>query len=107
MFTQSGVSSPGKRVQDESLARIAQSLKAISHPARLAILDLLKGGNLLTVTEIHTKLRLDQAITSQHLSILRAHEIVSSVRQGKNTYYFLRKIAVLDIIDLMRMRPKE
>ena len=80
------------------LERTASSLKAIAHPVRLAMIDLLKDGRRMNVTEIYTALNLEQAVASQHLSILKDRDILASKRQGKHSYYFLKHPEIVDII---------
>jgi DNA-binding transcriptional ArsR family regulator len=85
----------------EMYDRVANSLKAIAHPARLAMIDLLKDGRRMNVTQIHMALGMEQAVTSQHLSILREREILDARRQGKHSYYFLRHPCVIEVISLL------
>jgi len=70
--------------------KAANMLKAISHPMRLAILGYLGGGNKLSVTEIHRLLNIEQSTASHHLGILKDKGILTSVRQGKNTLYYVK-----------------
>lgn len=83
------------------LERTAASLKAIAHPVRLAMIDLLKDGKRLNVTQIYMALGLEQAVASQHLSILKEKDILDSKRQGKHSYYFLKHSCVVDVINLV------
>ena len=83
------------------LERTAGSLKAIAHPVRLAMIDLLKDGKRMNVTQIYISLGLEQAVASQHLSILKERDILDSKRQGKHSYYFLKHGCVVDVIDLI------
>lgn len=83
----------------EQLDRAATMLKAMAHPQRIAILNLLDGGKKLTVTEIHEILHMEQSAASHHLGILRDKGILSSRREGKNTYYFIRNENFLGIVD--------
>ncbi|MEM6261996.1 MAG: metalloregulator ArsR/SmtB family transcription factor [Bacteroidota bacterium] len=80
---------------------LAKTLKAIAHPVRLSIIDMLDGGRRMTVTEIYTSLNADQSSISHHLSILRERGIVDSERNGKYIYYFLRNDAYLSLIDCL------
>lgn len=41
----------------------------------------------ITVTELYIKLRLEQSVASQHLSILRKAGFVKTSREGKYIYY--------------------
>ena len=59
-----------KELKTENLERAATMLKAIAHPLRLLIVGSLEDGNLLTVTEIHKKLGIEQSTASHHLGIL-------------------------------------
>jgi DNA-binding transcriptional ArsR family regulator len=71
--------------------RAASMMKAIAHPMRLAILGLLKEGKRMNVTEIHQLLQVEQSTASHHLGILKDRGILASIRQGKNTLYYLKR----------------
>jgi DNA-binding transcriptional ArsR family regulator len=83
----------------DQLERAASMLKAIAHPMRIAILNHLEDGKRMTVTEIHEKLKIEQSTTSHHLGILKDKGVLSSKRDGKNTYYFLRDENLSKIMD--------
>ncbi len=51
------------------------------------MIDLLEENDELTVTDIYVKLRLEQSVASQHLSILRKAGVVATQRKGKFIYY--------------------
>ncbi len=74
----------------EQLEEASNMLKAIAHPMRIAIINYLEDGKRLTVTEIHELLKIEQSTTSHHLGILKDKGVLSSKREGKNTYYFLK-----------------
>jgi DNA-binding transcriptional ArsR family regulator len=74
----------------ENLEKAANMLKAIAHPIRISIIGCLEDGQKLTVTEIHIKLNIEQATASHHLGILRNKGVLSSKREGKNVYYYLK-----------------
>ena len=80
----------GTQFNKAILEKTASSLKAIAHPIRLAMIDLLKDGRRMNVTQIYMALDLEQAVASQHLSILKDRGILASKRQGKHSYYFIR-----------------
>ncbi len=80
---------------------ITRTLKAIAHPVRLAIMEMLEGDRRMTVTEIYTRLNADQSSISHHLSILRDKGVLSSERKGKFIYYFLRNPSYLNLIDCL------
>jgi len=79
----------------------ADLLKALAHPRRLEIIQLLQDQEL-PVTDIHTMLDLPQANISQHLMILRDFEILTTRREGKQIYYQLSNPKILQACDLIR-----
>ncbi|MCF8379879.1 MAG: metalloregulator ArsR/SmtB family transcription factor [Bacteroidales bacterium] len=81
------------------LEKAASMLKAMAHPMRIAILNFLENGDKLTVTEIHELLKIEQSTTSHHLGILKDKGILSSKRDGKNTYYFLKHNDISHIVE--------
>ena len=79
-----------KELNSETLEKAANMLKAIAHPVRISIVQYLEDGKKRTVTEIYKKLGIEQATASHHLVILRDRGVLSSKREGKNTWYFLK-----------------
>ena len=61
--------------------------RAINHPLRRQMLELLHQNVRMTVTEVFIKLRLEQSVASQHLAILRKAIMVNTERQGKFIFY--------------------
>lgn len=87
------------KLSPEELETAASMLKAIAHPLRIAILNLLEDGKKLTVTEIHELLQIEQSTTSHHLGILKDKGVLASKREGKNTFYFLKHAKLSNIVD--------
>lgn len=85
----------------EQLDKAANMLKAIAHPMRIAIIGFLEGGKKLTVTQIHELLEIEQSTTSHHLGILKDKGVLSSKREGKNTFYFLKHQNLTQIVDCL------
>lgn len=77
----------------------ASKLRAISHPLRIAIIDLLANGKKLSVTEIYEALDIEQATASHHLNILKGKGLLVSNREGKKIYYSLKNMTLTDIIE--------
>jgi len=92
-------SNEGWEMEIEQLEKAAGMLKAVAHPMRIAILRYLESGDKHTVTELHEKLGIEQSTTSHHLGILKDKGVLSSRREGKNTFYFLRNKDFGSIID--------
>lgn len=68
--------------------RQAELLKAMAHPVRLQILDLLGGGEVC-VCHVEAALGRRQAYISQQLMLLREAGIVESRKDGLQVYYRL------------------
>jgi DNA-binding transcriptional ArsR family regulator len=79
----------------------AQFFRALAHPARIRLLEILvRGGR--TVQELQQELALDQPIVSQQLAVLRNQGIVSARKQGSSVRYALRDPLVGALLDVAR-----
>jgi len=76
--------------------------QALSHPSRIAIVELLRDEGEVPVSAIHERLGLGQANVSQHLSVLRSRSLLTSRREGNQVLYSLRDRAIGDVLDRMR-----
>lgn len=83
----------------KKLDNAAAMLKAMAHPVRIAILDLLEGEKSMSVTEIHAALGIEQAVASHHLGILRNKGVLNCRREGKNSFYSLENQLLSRIIE--------
>jgi DNA-binding transcriptional ArsR family regulator len=83
----------------DKLDQAASKLRAISHPMRIAIIDLLSDGKQLSVTEIYESLDIEQATASHHLNILKNKGVLDSKRDGKKIFYSLKNITLTEIIE--------
>lgn len=79
----------------------AELLKAMAHPVRLQILDILRGGEYC-VCHIEAVLRLRQAYVSQQLVVLRKANLVLDRKDGLRVYYRLADPAVLGVMEQAR-----
>ena len=66
----------------------ANTFRALSHPVRRAILDLLKMGSL-SAGEIAEHFELTGATISHHLNILKKADLILETRQKNYIYYEL------------------
>ncbi|MCA9911401.1 MAG: helix-turn-helix transcriptional regulator [Anaerolineae bacterium] len=80
---------------------LADKFKALAHPARLQIVDLLRGGELC-VCHIEAALGKRQAYVSQQLMALREAGVVESRRDGLQVYYWIVDPQVEALLDLLR-----
>nr|NQU92536.1 winged helix-turn-helix transcriptional regulator [Bacteroidota bacterium] len=82
----------------DKLEMAASKLRAIAHPMRIAIIDLLHEKQL-SVTEIYEKLNIEQASASHHLNILKGKGVLASRRNGKKIFYSLKSQTLTEIIE--------
>ena len=75
------------RNNTSKLKRVAKVMKTISHPARLAIVELLLEQGALPVKTIYETVGISQSNASQHLKALEDVEVLISVRDGKQILY--------------------
>ncbi|HNT73242.1 MAG: DNA-binding transcriptional repressor ArsR [Methanosaeta sp. PtaU1.Bin055] len=88
-----------EKIDEAELAAEADVFRAMADPFRLAILQLLRDGELC-VCEIMTALERPQSSTSHHLSILKRAGLVKERREGKWSRYRLSEGAVIEMMNL-------
>jgi len=88
-------------LEQEKLEMGASMLRAMAHPMRVAIVELLSATKRLSVTEIYEKLQIEQPSASHHLNILKTKGVLESKREGKMIYYSLKHEKVKEIISSM------
>lgn len=76
---------------EERHVRAAQLAKAISHPARIAILEILAKRNTCICGDITDELPLAQSTVSQHLKALKEAGIIKGEIDGVRTCYCLNE----------------
>jgi len=79
----------------------ANIYKALASEKRLEIIQLLRNKKL-TVSDIQTMLGIPQSNLSQHLQVLRNHQIVTTSRDGHFIYYQLTHPNIVKSLDLIR-----
>jgi ArsR family transcriptional regulator len=79
----------------------AEVFQALAHPTRIAIVELLRDGEL-PAGKLIEQLGLEQANASQHLSVLRSKQIVVNRKEGNQVFYSLRNRLLVDVLDIMR-----
>jgi len=83
----------------QKLELAASKLRAMAHPMRIAIIDLLTENKKLTVTEIYEQLSIEQASASHHLNILKNKGLLESKRDGKMIFYSLKMTVLANVIE--------
>ena len=79
----------------------ADFFKALSHPLRIRILELLSEGEK-SVNEIQQTLESEGSTVSQQLSVLRSKNIVIGRKDGKKVLYSLRDPVTVDLLNVAR-----
>ena len=80
----------------------AAVLKAMAHPLRIAMIDLLNEHGELSVSQVHEMIAIEQATASHHLGILRTKGILASRREGKSILYSLKFDKLHQIVDCVK-----
>jgi len=75
--------------------------QTLANPVRLRILKLLRDGEM-TVNEIARQLGIPQANVSQHLSVLRDRNVLTTRREGVSIYYRIAYPKIIKACDLVR-----
>jgi ArsR family transcriptional regulator len=81
-------------------------LKIIAHPVRIKILEDLTQG-VKCVSDFEESLDISQPNVSQHLKLLRSHNIVDYFVDGRLKCYFLKEPLVPDLLELLKKEYKE
>lgn len=79
----------------------ADFFKALAHPLRIRILELLAEGDK-NVNELQTLIGSEGSAVSQQLSILRSKNIVSGTKEGNRVTYTLRDTMIIDLLGIAR-----
>ena len=72
--------------------------KALAHPTRLKILEILKEREEC-VCKIYEALDLEQSNVSQHLKVLRDNDILKTRREGPMIMYRISRPEIISIIE--------
>ncbi|AZK44948.1 ArsR/SmtB family transcription factor [Paenibacillus lentus] len=79
----------------------ADFFKALAHPMRIRILEILSQGER-NVNELQTMLESEGSAVSQQLSVLRAKNLVNTVKEGTTVIYSLRDPLISDLLGVAR-----
>ena len=84
---------------EKRIDKAAYVLKAVAHPLRIKIIQMLNRNTELNVSTIYKNLNAEQSLISHHLINMRDKGILDIRRSGKNIYYFLVDNSVSEIIE--------
>lgn len=86
------------KINKKKFEKAAYILKAVAHPTRLAIIQLLEQEDGLSVNEICEALDCEQSLISHHLINMKLRGILQSSKDGLNMYYSLKEHDVVKIL---------
>jgi DNA-binding transcriptional ArsR family regulator len=87
----------GPEMDKELATHAAEVLKAVAHPIRLQIVEVLEEGER-SVNEITEAVGEKQAIISQQLNLMKDKGILSSRREGARVFYQIENENVIRIL---------
>ncbi len=88
-------------VAGELQAFKAEFFRALAHPVRIEILEVLLQGER-SVQELQEALGLEQPVVSQQLAVLRTKNIVSGRKEGTSVRYTVRDPLIGDLLTVAR-----
>ena len=81
----------------------ANLFKALAHPARIRVLEILSANSEPTsVSEILGDTALEPTLLSQHLAVLKRHQVVRAERVGNAVYYGLAHPSISELLIIAR-----
>ncbi len=98
-----------QKIKNDPLEAETQVFKILTHPARIAILNILRDGERC-VCHMEAYLGYRQSYISQQLAVLREAGLIQDRRDGWNIYYRVTNpniYAVLDAVQNFTGRPVE
>ncbi|HRO98585.1 MAG TPA: metalloregulator ArsR/SmtB family transcription factor [Flavobacteriales bacterium] len=91
----------GERIGVDKLAKVSELLRVTAHPQRLAILDALRHHERMCNRELQQLLGIEQAILSQHLTLMKDRGILACHKEGKFTFWEVRRTELLNVLDCL------
>jgi len=80
----------------------AEFFRALGHPARIRLLEVLSERGAQSVQNLQARLDLDQPIVSQQLARLRAGGIVTARKEGTTVLYALANPRIAEILSVAK-----
>ena len=77
--------------------RKSEIFKAIAHPTRLMILEMLYGDEKC-VSDIQLKIKADFSTISKHLQVMKSAGLLDQRREKKNVFYSLRVPCIMNFM---------
>ncbi|MEL7500237.1 MAG: metalloregulator ArsR/SmtB family transcription factor [Planctomycetota bacterium] len=90
--------------QLEAFQKAAECLKALAHPHRLRIVQLLLTGAPYTVNELAEVCGITQPMMSDHLRLMQRCGFLNSEKQGRTVYYTIAEPHLGKIMECVEAR---
>jgi DNA-binding transcriptional ArsR family regulator len=90
-----------QRVGTEKLAKVSELLRVAAHPQRLAILDAIGIDGRKCNRELQELLGIEQAILSQHLTLLKDRGVLECSKEGMFTFWAVKRPELLKIVNCL------
>ncbi len=85
-------------MSEAKAGKISEILKTLSDPTRIKIVTAISN-NEMCVCEIALALNLSQSLVSHQLQALRLLDLVKLRKDGRNMYYLLSNLKMLNVIE--------
>jgi ArsR family transcriptional regulator len=80
----------------------ANLFKGLAHPIRVRVLEVLSAHPEISVADLLADTGMEASHLSQHLSVLRRHNLVIAERRGSQVFYRLAYPQVADLLAVSR-----
>lgn len=91
------IAEPMQVINSDLAKKAAKIIRAVNHPLRQSMINLINKKQPVNVTDIYVNLRIEQSVASQHLRILRGSQVVKTQRDGKQILYSLNNARITQI----------
>lgn len=81
----------------------ANLFKGLAHPVRVRVLEVLSAAEEVSVAELLDDIGIEASHLSQHLAVLRRHNLVRAERRASQVYYRLAYPQVAELLKVARL----
>ena len=92
---------------EPGIRRLSHFHKALGHPARVQILELIRNGDAYTCLQFSKSIGLSQSSISDHLKVLRGCEFVQQQIVFNEAFYSLNSLNMKNLRNLFDRHLKE
>lgn len=91
-----------RRISYNKLGKVSEIFSGLAHPTRIEILEILEGGEILSVGEILSEIKIDPTLLTHHLMKMKHLGILKSSKEGRNVYYQLAMPEITSVLDCIQ-----